>query len=133
MAFCAAAPVSADAAAAASAPVIHEHFTVLACPHRPSTTLQIEGCAEHRVVSLDRRIDGLNAKVFAKLGRTGRAAFLAASAAWVRYRDASCSAQASIYHGGSVEPVAYANCLVSLDGSHVNELKTMLTALSPAG
>lgn len=120
-------------AASAPAPVIHERFTLLPCPSKPRTTLQIEGCAEHRVVALDRTIDSLNAKVFARLGRTGRAAFTAAATDWLGYRNGSCTAQSSIYRGGSIQPVAYANCLVSVDGSHVTELKTMLTALEPAG
>lgn len=127
------APAPASAAAATSAPVIHESFTLLACPRRPRTTVQIEGCAEHRVVSLDKTIDSLNTKVFAKLHRSGRAAFISASAAWLSYRDENCAAQASIYSGGSIQPVAYANCLVSIDTSHVRELKGMLTALEPAG
>lgn len=126
------APASAGAATS-SAPVIHEDFTLLACPGKPRTTVQIEGCAEHRVVALDRAIDSLNAKAFAKLGKSGRTAFTAATTAWVAYRNESCAAQSSIYHGGSIQPVAYANCLVSIDRSHVTELKTMLAALEPAG
>ncbi|HWD69420.1 MAG TPA: lysozyme inhibitor LprI family protein [Solirubrobacteraceae bacterium] len=124
---------AAGATAVTSAPVIHESFTLLRCPSKPRTTLQIEGCAEHRVVALDRTIDSLNARVFAKLSRSGRAAFIRANTAWVSYRNGACAAQASIYSGGSIQPVADANCLVSIDGSHVSELKTMLTALEPAG
>lgn len=121
------------AAAVTSAPVIHESFTRLACPSKPRTTLQIEGCAEHRVLALDRTIDSLNARVFATLSRSGRAVFVRANTAWVSYRNGECTAQASIYRGGSIQPVAYVNCLVSIDGSHVSELKAMLTALEPAG
>lgn len=132
LALSALAPASAGAASS-SAPVIHEDFTSLACPGKPRTTVQIEGCAEHRVLALDRAIDSLNAKAFAKLGKSGRAAFTAATTAWVTYRNENCAAQSSIYHGGSIQPVAYANCLVSIDRSHVTELKTMLAALEPAG
>jgi uncharacterized protein YecT (DUF1311 family) len=121
------------AAASSSAPAIHESFTLLACPKKPSTTVQIEGCAEHKVIALDKSIDALNVKVVAKLGKSGRTAFISATSAWVQYRNGTCSAAASIYSGGTIQPVAYANCLVSIDGSHVNELKKMLTALEPAG
>jgi uncharacterized protein YecT (DUF1311 family) len=124
---------SAAAASSSSAPVIHESFTLLACPKKPSTTVQIEGCAEHKVVALDKSIDALNAKIFTKLGKAGRTSFVSASGAWVQYRNDTCSAEASIYAGGTIQPVAYANCLVSLDGSHVTDLKATLTALSPAG
>jgi uncharacterized protein YecT (DUF1311 family) len=124
---------TAAAASTSSAPVIHESFTLLACPKKPTTTVQIEGCAEHKVVALDKAIDTLNAKVFAKLAKPGRTAFISASSAWVQYRNDTCNAEASIYSGGTIQPVAYANCLVSVDGSHLTDLKATLTALSPAG
>jgi uncharacterized protein YecT (DUF1311 family) len=127
------APVSASAAASASAPVIHEDFTLLACPSAPRTTLQIEGCAEHKVTALDKKIDALNAQIFAKLGKLGRGTYIKTNTDWVNYRDAACTTEASIYSGGTIQPVAYANCLVAIDGSHVTELKAMLVALSPAG
>ena len=127
------APVSAGAASSPSAPVIHEDFTALACPSKPSTTVQIEGCAEHKVLATDKTIDALNVKIFSKLSKTGRADYINTNTNWVNYRDAACTTEASIYSGGSIQPVAYANCLVSIDGSHVTELKTMLVALSPAG
>jgi len=127
------APASAGAASSPSAPVIHEDFTVLACPSKPSTTVQIDGCAEHKVIATDKTIDALNVKIFAKLSKTGRADYIKSNTDWVNYRDAACTTEASIYSGGSIQPVAYANCLVSIDGSHVIELKRMLVALSPAG
>jgi uncharacterized protein YecT (DUF1311 family) len=127
------APVSAGAASSPSAPVIHEDFTLLACPSTPRTTLQIEGCAEHKVIATDKTIDALNAKIFAKLNKLGRGTYVKTNTDWVNYRDAACTTEASIYSGGSIQPVAYANCLVAIDGSHVTELKAMLVALSPAG
>lgn len=133
LAVAAALPLSAAASPAPTAPVIHERFTLLPCPPKPRTTLQLEGCAEHRVLVRDRAIDALNAKVDARLRATARAQFGAASAAWLSYRNGTCTAEASIYSGGSVQPVAYANCLASIDGSHIGELRLVLRALSPAG
>jgi uncharacterized protein YecT (DUF1311 family) len=127
------APASAGAASSPSAPVIHEQFTLLACPQKPTTTVQIEGCAEHKIVATDKTIDALNAKIFTKLTKTGRADFIATNTDWVKYRNAACAAEASIYSGGTIQPVAYADCLVSIDASHVTELKTMVLALSPEG
>ncbi len=134
LALCLGAQAAPSAAAATAAPpTIQETFTPLACPHHPRTTLQLEGCAERRVTATDRTIDGLNARVFAKLRAAGRARLVQTNTAWLKYRDAACAVEASIYSGGSLQPVAYANCLVSIDSSHVAELKRMLLALSPAG
>jgi uncharacterized protein YecT (DUF1311 family) len=121
------------AKAVASAPVIREKFTLLPCPKRPRTTLQIEGCAEHRVVAADGQINQLSERIFAKLHPAGRAKYISASSAWLSYRTSACQAEASIYAGGSLQPVAYANCLAALDVSHVDELKAMLLAVSPGG
>jgi uncharacterized protein YecT (DUF1311 family) len=132
LALCAAVPASA-AASATSAPVIHESFTLLPCPSKPMTTVQIEGCAEHKILAADKQIDALNAKIFAKLGKAGRTAFVSANSDWVKYRDSACTAVASIYSGGTLQPVAYANCLVSVGTSHVTELKQMVLSLSPEG
>jgi len=128
-----AAPAPAGAATKPTAPVIHEKFTVLPCPSKPTTTIQIEGCAEHKVLAADRTIDRLNAEIFAKLSRSGRGEFGAANAEWVQYRDSVCTAEASIYKGGSVQPLAYADCLVSIDSSHVGELKRVLLTVSLGG
>ena len=133
LALCSAAPALAGGASKPSAPVIHEKFTPLGCPGKPMTTLQIEGCAEHKVLAIDKTIDGLAAKVFARLKGSSRATFVAASGDWLQYRNAACAAEASIYNGGSVQPVAYANCLVSLDGSHVSDLKHILLTVSLGG
>jgi len=127
------APASAAAASSASAPVVHEKFTLLPCPSKPSTTVQIEGCAEHKVIALDKQIDGLNAKIFAKLNKAGRAELIATNSDWVTYRNEACTTEASVYSGGTLQPIAYANCLVSIDTSHVTELKQMVVSLSPEG
>lgn len=85
------------------------------------------------MLAADRAVNALNAKVMRKLRPAHRATFVASNTAWVQYRNAVCTAQASIYSGGSLQPVAYANCLVSIDRSHAGELRSVLVALSPGG
>jgi uncharacterized protein YecT (DUF1311 family) len=132
LALACAVPLAAGAASKPAAPAVHEKFTPLPCPKRPASTRQIEGCAEHTVLAADKTIDALNKKVFARLREGGRATFIKTNADWVTYRAAACTTEASIYSGASIQPVAYANCLVSIDSSHVTELRKMLVALSPA-
>lgn len=127
------APVSAGAAAPASAPVVHEQFTLLPCPSKPSTTVQIEGCDEHKVLAADKKIDALNATIFAKLTKAGRPEFVATNSDWVKYRNQACTAESSVYAGGTIQPIVYVNCLIAIDGTHLTELKTMLASLSLAG
>lgn len=135
MALTAVLPAGAGAAGRA-APVIHEKFTTQPCSGKPAhrSTLQLEGCAEQRVLGLDQEIDVLNADIFAKLATVrGKRDFLAANTGWVRYRNSACASESDNYAGGSIAPVIYANCLATLDGDHVHELKGVLRSLSSGG
>lgn len=135
-ALCAGAPVAQGAAATTSAPVVHESFTPLPCTGKPAdrTTLQLEGCAEHRVLALDKQIDKLNATIFSALGTAkGRRDFVSANASWLGFRRYSCLSASDNYSGGSVAGVVYANCLATMDSEHVTGLKVLRKTLSPAG
>src|SRR6266487_2840424 len=75
--------------AALKPPVIHERFTLLPCPSKPETTLELEGCAEHRIVRLDKQIDGVSKTIFARLNDdAAKRDYLAAHTAWLAYRQA---------------------------------------------
>jgi uncharacterized protein YecT (DUF1311 family) len=58
-----------------------------------------------------------------------RASFAAGEKSWLAYRRSSCAAEASRYSGGSEEPVAYAQCEVTRNKTHLAELGTMLSTL----
>jgi uncharacterized protein YecT (DUF1311 family) len=115
--------VAAASAATVGPPVIREPWTQLPCPTHPSSTIEIEGCLERDVTRSDRRIDTMAATVFHLIKRpTDRAAFVSAEHSWLQYRRRSCSAAASLYHGGSAEPIAYLNCQKSRNVRHVADL-----------
>jgi uncharacterized protein YecT (DUF1311 family) len=90
----------------------------------------MEGCAEQRVLRSDRRIDALAATAFRLVrGSRNRAAFVAGERAWLRYRDATCTADASSDAGGTVQPVVYGSCLAARDRAHVAELTSLVRDL----
>jgi len=121
--------VSSAVAATPSSLTIRESFQALPCPHKARTTVEMEGCYEHQVLAKDRTIDALNGRIYAKLSAAGRREFIVSNADWVKYRNQACVSAASVYSGGSAHPVAYADCLSFMDGSHVSELKTLLAAI----
>lgn len=105
-----------------SVPVVREAFTLLACGK--STTLGLEGCAEHHVVALDRTINQLRRTLWPHLTtRSARADFVAAELAWFRYRRSSCISQSDLYQGGSLSVVTYADCLIAFDRQHIGDLR----------
>ena len=119
-------------AAAPAPPVIHEPFHALPCPIHPDTTIDVEGCQEHRILRTDRAIDTQVRLIFRRLRtRAVRASFVAGERNWLHYRRQSCSAEASFYAGGTMEPVAYLTCSLRRNKSHLADLVAMRKALTP--
>lgn len=111
-------------------PVIHEPFTVLPCPAHPISTLAIEGCTEKSILSGDRAIDARTKAIFSLLAPPARSTFVQGEAWWLRYRDASCTSEASQYDGGTLQPVAYGICVVSRNRTHLEDLSDLAHAVS---
>ena len=111
------------AAAAISPPVIHEPWTPLPCPMHPSSTVETEGCLEQAVMRSDRRIDTKVAGIFRVLARrSDRTAFVAGERAWLVYRRRYCATAASVFRGGTAEPVAFVSCELRRNKAHLADL-----------
>jgi uncharacterized protein YecT (DUF1311 family) len=104
-------------------PVLKEDFTLLRC--NKNTTIGLEGCAEHRIVALDSRINALRHDVFHVLDHRAGQDFNLAENDWFTYRQAMCTSESDVNAGGTLQPVDFAQCLVRLDAQHVSELTTM--------
>jgi uncharacterized protein YecT (DUF1311 family) len=111
-------------------PVIHETFTVLPCPQRPVTTIDLQGCAERALLESNRKINARVDRIFRFLRSKGpRAAFVRGGKSWLNYRRTSCSAEASRFAGGSLRPVAFAHCEVGRNKTHLIDLAQMQLTL----
>lgn len=114
-------------------PVIHEPFTALPCPIHPDTTIDVEGCQEVRVLRSDRAIDTQVRKIFGLLRtQDARASFVDGERNWLHYRRQSCLAEASRYSRGTAQPVAFLDCSLRRNRSHLAELAAMRKALGGA-
>lgn len=124
---------SAAAPRALEPPVISESFTLLPCPAKPKTTLDFEGCAEHRIVRSDRAINAEVRTIFALLerrrSRSAQVRFVRGERAWLVYRRTVCASRADVYEGGSESPVVFANCEVGINAAHLKELRTFAREL----
>ena len=119
-----------SAQAAPAPPVIQEPFTLLPCPMHPETTVALEGCSEHAIVATDHQIDATVKKIFGLLKAPGaRTTFVASERSWLRYRNGSCNAQSSFYASGTAQPVAYAECLLQRNRSHLVDLAALKKTL----
>jgi uncharacterized protein YecT (DUF1311 family) len=50
----------------------------------------------------------------------------AAQAQWLKYRDAECESEASIYKGGTMQPAIYNRCLAAVSRERTKRLKAFL-------
>lgn len=112
-------------------PVLKEKFTLLSC--NKNTTIGMEGCAEHRIVTLDQRINTLRQSVFHLLTQSAGRDFILAENDWFTFRQAMCTAESDVNAGGSLEPVDFAQCLERLDAQHVSELTTLKSSYESGG
>jgi len=114
-------------------PVISEGFTLLSCPAKPKTTLDFEGCAEHKIVRTDEAINLRAKRLFVLLGsRHGGAArdrFVRGERAWLTYRRSVCESRADVYEGGSEANVVFAGCEARRNAAHLRDLRAFLRDL----
>ncbi len=109
-------------------PVIVEPFTLLPC--NAGTTIGMEGCAEHRIIAADKRIDREIRILFTVLhDNAARRRLAEAQTAWFLYRQADCRSQADINEGGSQSVVDAAICAVTDDKSRSTDLRGFYRAL----
>jgi uncharacterized protein YecT (DUF1311 family) len=112
-------------------PVIHERFTLLPCPSNPQSTLDYEGCAEHRIVRLDKQIDGVSKTIFARLGDdAARRDYIAAQTAWLKYRQADCQSVSDKYQGGTEAGVLAAQCTGDRSAQRLKDVKAFAKLLA---
>jgi uncharacterized protein YecT (DUF1311 family) len=117
-------PLAASASGATDTlapPVIRETFTALPCNH--STTVGLEGCAEGQLLTTDHRLNVEVALVFRELHTTAqRRSFVESEKLWFSYRVADCQSDASVYQGGTLAPVEFAQCEVLDNESRSSDL-----------
>ena len=131
----AAAPAAASDGHAAklAPPVIRESFTPMPCTGKPGkrSTLQEEGCAEQQILHSDKRIDSLNQKIFNALHTTSaRRDLITGHRAWLAYRKSYCLSVSDVFQGGTLAGVVDADCVATVNGQHVSNLKTFLKDLT---
>jgi uncharacterized protein YecT (DUF1311 family) len=117
------------AGTASSPPVITEDFNpTLACNH--NTTVGMEGCGEHKVLSADRLLNADVRVVFNLTSGTARQDLVVAQKRWLAYRRSDCQSQADAYSGGTEQPVAYVYCLAADDSARRQDLRGFFKELT---
>ncbi len=90
------------------------------CPNA-LTQLEINRCAGEQFKKADAKLNGVYKRITDKLSSTDRANLLEAQRAWLKYRDANCTAD-RLFHGGSLAPTIEAFCLQDVTETRTKEL-----------
>jgi uncharacterized protein YecT (DUF1311 family) len=93
------------------------------CLKLAQTQPAMNGCAALWLKSADAR---LTVALHAAQKRFGSSVVHASQSAWVTYRNAECSAEASIYRGGSIYPLIYLTCEEALTDARTTQLASDL-------
>jgi uncharacterized protein YecT (DUF1311 family) len=92
----------------------------------------MEGCLEHKTLRSDARIRAKEQRAFASLrSSAGRRAFARGEPAWLSYREATCSAEASQFQGGSIRPAIYGACVADANRAHLESLAAIVANIGP--
>ena len=110
--------------------MVHERFTALPCPRKPQTTLALEGCVERSLLRSDAKVNARAARIWNALPAAGRPEFAGGERSWLAYRAASCRAESSKHAGGTFQPVAYGECELARNTTHLRDLAETLRVLS---
>lgn len=107
-------------AAAASGGQIEED----PCAPEAQRSPQLMACARRQYAEATAELERARAGLRADLEPRSRAKMRAAERLWLRYRKTNCDAEASIYEGGTIQPLIELRCMARLTRERTAELKT---------
>lgn len=88
-----------------------------ACPGE--TQVEMSACAAAAAKAADTRLNA----AYARLQLTPE--LKSAERAWIAFRDAQCAYEASVYEGGSIQPMTYSLCLERVTKARTAELAAL--------
>jgi uncharacterized protein YecT (DUF1311 family) len=109
-------------------PVIKEQFTPLPCPRGRAarTTIGSESCLDKQILRTDSEINARVRTMFRALpDAIARRKFVAAERSWLVYRETSCRSVSDLYRGGTAAPLLDADCVVTRNREHLDELASL--------
>lgn len=95
-----------------------------------NTQLDMNFCADRQFKAADAELNRVYNQLAPKLEGDARAKLKAAEVSWLKYRDSNCDYEASVYEGGSMQPMIYSFCLERMTKSRTTELRDQLKELN---
>ena len=90
---------------------------------------QLMACAERKFKEATVELKRVRAKLYEDLEPRSRVKLRAAERLWLRYRKSNCETEASIYEGGTIQPLIELRCMTRLTLERADELKAQIQTL----
>lgn len=100
------------------------------CAPEAQGSPQLMACAERRYKEAAAELKRVRDELYADLEPRPRVKLRAAERLWLRYRKSNCAAEASIYEGGTIQPLIELRCMARVTRERAAELKAQAQTLS---
>ena len=98
-------------------------------PCTEGTSPQQLACAEREFKAASEQFKRARAELYEDLEPRSRAKLRAAERLWLKYRKSNCEAEASIYEGGTIQPLIQLLCMARVTRERAAELKAQSQTL----
>ena len=89
------------------------------------TQMEMNQCAAAALEREDQHLNRVYNQYRTSLQESERQALKQAQLAWIKFRDLDCELAASVYDGGSMQPMVHADCLAARTRERIGHLKQM--------
>ena len=89
------------------------------------TQMEMNQCAAQAFERQDQQLNRVYNQYRAGLQPKDRQALKQVQLAWIKFRDLDCRQVASIYKGGSMQPMVHAHCLAERTRERITHLEQM--------
>ncbi|MEO8436708.1 MAG: lysozyme inhibitor LprI family protein, partial [Pyrinomonadaceae bacterium] len=98
----------------------------------PLSQSEMNVCSRRDYEKADAEMNKVYKQLMLELAGYGsdpRPKFQEAQSLWIKYREANCDSDASLYEGGSIRPTIYYSCLASVTRERTKMLKAFLVEI----
>jgi len=99
------------------------------CAPEAQRSPQLVACAERQYREAAAGLKRVRAAIYADLEPRSRVKFRAAERRWLGYRKSNCETEASIYEGGTIQPLIQLRCMTRVTLARAGELKAQIQTL----
>ena len=87
--------------------------------------MEMNQCAAQDLEREDQHLNRVYTQYRASLSAKDKEALKQVQLAWIKFRDLDCKQVASVYEGGSMQPMVHASCLAERTRERITHLEQM--------